>query len=102
MFFMDTYYLIIFCMLYMSFIGLYIFSSMRKHILLMLLSLEFLVVILFSFLFLFLYFYGFEGYFLLFFLVFSVCEGVLGLSILVNLIRSHGNDNIITLSSLLW
>jgi NADH:ubiquinone oxidoreductase subunit K len=33
-----------------------------------------------------------ELYFVMFFLVFSVCEGALGLSILVSMIRGFGND----------
>ena len=34
-----------------------------------------------------------EGlFFVVYFLVFSVCDGSLGLSILVSIIRSHGND----------
>jgi hypothetical protein len=31
-------------------------------------------------------------FFVVYFFVFSVCEGSLGLSILVSIIRSHGND----------
>jgi NADH-ubiquinone oxidoreductase chain 4L len=31
-------------------------------------------------------------FFVVYFFVFSVCEGSLGLSILVSMIRSHGND----------
>nr|YP_010043669.1 NADH dehydrogenase subunit 4L [Tinda javana]QPD06990.1 NADH dehydrogenase subunit 4L [Tinda javana] len=37
------------------------------------------------------YFYN-EMYFSMMFLTFSVCEGTLGLSLLVSMIRSHGND----------
>ena len=33
-----------------------------------------------------------ECFFVVYFLVFSVCEGSLGLSILVSIICSHGND----------
>nr|YP_011010169.1 NADH dehydrogenase subunit 4L [Hermatobates djiboutensis]WPW46693.1 NADH dehydrogenase subunit 4L [Hermatobates djiboutensis] len=86
----------------MIMIGIYSFCSMRKHILLTLLSLEFLVIGIFFMFFIFLLNYGFEFYFILFFLTFSVCEGALGLSILVSLIRCHGNDNINSLSGLLW
>lgn len=39
---------------------------------------------------------------LLYFLVFVVCEGVLGLTLLVILIRSLGNDNLSQLNLLLW
>nr|YP_010533746.1 NADH dehydrogenase subunit 4L [Sabethes tarsopus]UXX46897.1 NADH dehydrogenase subunit 4L [Sabethes tarsopus] len=82
---------------YMFFILMFIFScltfmSSRKHLLCTLLSLESMVLILFSVLLLYLNFMKFESYFSMFFLSFGVCEGVLGLSILVSMIRTHGND----------
>nr|YP_010310396.1 NADH dehydrogenase subunit 4L [Melanacanthus marginatus]UMY75931.1 NADH dehydrogenase subunit 4L [Melanacanthus marginatus] len=86
----------------MFFIGVVIFSLARKHLLLTLFSLEYLVLVLFLTLFMFLLMYGYEMYFVLFFLVFSVCEGALGLGVLVNMIRSHGNDLLSSLSILSW
>nr|YP_010261329.1 NADH dehydrogenase subunit 4L [Libellula quadrimaculata]UIB40236.1 NADH dehydrogenase subunit 4L [Libellula quadrimaculata] len=71
--------------------GLWSFVSKRKHLLSTLLSLEFIVLGLFFYIFFVLLFY-FELYFLMYFLTFGVCEGALGLSILVAMIRSHGND----------
>nr|AXS65183.1 NADH dehydrogenase subunit 4L [Coleoptera sp. 13 KM-2017] len=76
----------------MFFFGLLSFSVKRKHLLLMLLSLEFIVLSLYFNLFIYLSFIGFEYFFSMIFLTFSVCEGALGLSILVSLIRTHGND----------
>nr|UVN15308.1 NADH dehydrogenase subunit 4L [Nasonia longicornis] len=38
----------------------------------------------------------------LFYLVFVVCESVLGLSLLIILIRSYGNDNIKLLNLIKW
>ena len=35
---------------------------------------------------------NYESYFRIIFLTFRVCEGALGLSILVSIIRTHGND----------
>uniref|UniRef100_UPI0030FF3966 NADH dehydrogenase subunit 4L n=1 Tax=Neopanorpa quadristigma TaxID=2521360 RepID=UPI0030FF3966 len=72
--------------------GIFVFSSKRKHLLVTLLSLEFIVLSLFMILFLYLNYYNYETYFSMMFLVFSVCEGALGLSILVSMIRTHGND----------
>nr|ASM82783.1 NADH dehydrogenase subunit 4L [Neopanorpa chelata] len=72
--------------------GIFVFSSKRKHLLVTLLSLEFIVLSLFMILFLYLNYYNYETYFSMVFLVFSVCEGALGLSILVSMIRTHGND----------
>nr|QNE85917.1 NADH dehydrogenase subunit 4L [Brachyptera risi] len=72
--------------------GGWVFSSKRKHLLLTLLSLEFIVLSLFLILFIYLNSMNYELYFSMIFLTFSVCEGALGLSILVSMIRTHGND----------
>nr|YP_010994979.1 NADH dehydrogenase subunit 4L [Homoeocerus striicornis]WOZ13987.1 NADH dehydrogenase subunit 4L [Homoeocerus striicornis] len=91
-----------FSIIFMFFSGVVVFSSTRKHLLLTLFSLEFLVLVLFISLFFFLLGYGYELYFVLVFLTFSVCEGALGLGVLVNMIRSHGNDLLSSLSVLSW
>nr|WJZ53061.1 NADH dehydrogenase subunit 4L [Melanodexia sp.] len=72
--------------------GVFIFVSNRKHLLSMLLSLEYIVLSLFLMLFIYLNMFSYEFFFSMMFLIFSVCEGVLGLSILVSMIRTHGND----------
>lgn len=69
-----------------------IFISKYKHLLIVLLRLEFLVLGIFSFLCFFLSYFDYNFYFLMVFLVFSVCEGALGLSILVSMIRTYGRD----------
>nr|YP_009185966.1 NADH dehydrogenase subunit 4L [Sciodrepoides watsoni]ALO70917.1 NADH deshydrogenase subunit 4L [Sciodrepoides watsoni] len=74
------------------FSGLLLFCLKRKHLLLMLLSLEFIIISLYMNMFIYLSLNFNEYYFCLIFMTMSVCEGVLGLSILVSLIRSHGND----------
>nr|YP_010463288.1 NADH dehydrogenase subunit 4L [Macropes dentipes]UUJ37812.1 NADH dehydrogenase subunit 4L [Macropes dentipes] len=86
--------------IFMFLSGLIVFCSLRKHLLVVLFSLEYLVIILFLLFFIFLFLFGFEMYYLLIFLVFSVCEGALGLGVLVNFIRSHGNDLLSSFSSL--
>lgn len=78
--------------LYLFFIGVIAFVSSRKHLLSTLLRLEFIVLSLFFLLFLFLNLLNFELYFSIIFLTFRVCEGALGVSILVSIIRTHGND----------
>nr|ARH54115.1 NADH dehydrogenase subunit 4L [Bembidion varium] len=78
--------------IFMFFSGLIVFSSKRKHMLLMLLSLEFIILSLYMLIYIYLSLYDYEFYFSMIFLVFCVCESVLGLSILVSLIRTHGND----------
>nr|WJJ67814.1 NADH dehydrogenase subunit 4L [Scathophaga stercoraria] len=72
--------------------GVFTFVSSRKHLLSMLLSLEYVVLSLFFMLFIYLNMLESNLFFIMMFLVFSVCEGSLGLSILVSMIRTHGND----------
>nr|QHR79518.1 NADH dehydrogenase subunit 4L [Gynanisa maja] len=76
----------------MFIIGNLIFISKNKHLLIILLSLEFIVLSIFFLLLMLLSFMEYDMYMLMIFLVFSVCEGALGLSILVSMIRTHGND----------
>nr|YP_009236648.1 NADH dehydrogenase subunit 4L [Acraea egina]AMJ17115.1 NADH dehydrogenase subunit 4L [Acraea egina] len=78
--------------LIMFLIGNMIFVSKHKHLLIVLMSLEFIVLSIFFLLLLFLMLIDYNMYMLMVFLVFSVCEGALGLSILVSMIRTHGND----------
>nr|YP_003204873.1 NADH dehydrogenase subunit 4L [Rhopaea magnicornis]ACO92573.1 NADH dehydrogenase subunit 4L [Rhopaea magnicornis] len=96
--------MLIFCLvisILMYFSGLFSFCIKRKHLLLMLLSLEFIVLSLYFNLYLFLVYFNFEFYFGMIFLTMSVCEGALGLSILVSMIRTHGNDYFQTFN-ILW
>lgn len=95
--FMITFYLF-FCLIFIF--GLFSFIYSYKHLLNILLRLEFIVLSLFLILFFFLSLNNFELYFSIYFLTFSVCEGVLGLSILVSIIRTHGNDYFLNFSLL--
>nr|YP_009472878.1 NADH dehydrogenase subunit 4L [Melophagus ovinus]ART65751.1 NADH dehydrogenase subunit 4L [Melophagus ovinus]AWB97144.1 NADH dehydrogenase subunit 4L [Melophagus ovinus] len=72
--------------------GVLVFILNCKHLLSMLLSLEYIVLSLFIYLFLYLSYMEFELYFSMLFLTFMVCESSLGISILVSMIRTHGND----------
>nr|APX40248.1 NADH dehydrogenase subunit 4L [Psylliodes circumdatus] len=89
-------YLLIF--MFMS--GALGFIMNRKHLLLMLLSLEFIIISLYLNMFMYLSMMNYEFFFSMIFLTVSVCEGVLGLSILIMMVRVHGNDFILTFSSL--
>lgn len=82
-------------------IGRLVFVSNRKFLLVTLLSLEYIVLRLFLFIFIVLNFFNSELYFRIIFLTFRVCEGALGLSILVSLIRTHGNNYIQSFNILL-
>nr|ALO70599.1 NADH deshydrogenase subunit 4L [Gyrohypnus fracticornis] len=92
---------IMFFSMFMYFMGMISFCLKRKHFLLMLLSLEFIILALFINLFIYLSMFSYEFYFSMIFISMSVCEGVLGLAILISMIRSHGNDYFQTLN-LLW
>nr|AXS66107.1 NADH dehydrogenase subunit 4L [Cucujoidea sp. 46 KM-2017] len=81
--------------------GLISFSLKRKHLLLMLLSLEFVVLGLYGFVVLNLSLSSLDLFFSMIFLTMSVCEGALGLSMLISMVRMHGNDYIMSLS-FLW
>lgn len=74
------------------FIGNLIFVSKHKHLLIVLLRLEYIVLRIFFLFLIYLITIEYDLYILIVFLVFSVCEGALGLSILVSIIRTHGND----------
>nr|YP_010936673.1 NADH dehydrogenase subunit 4L [Callistethus plagiicollis]WKW91642.1 NADH dehydrogenase subunit 4L [Callistethus plagiicollis] len=96
--------MLIFCMLFsiiMYFSGLISFCIKRKHLLLMLLSLEYIILGLYFNLYLFLMYFNYEFYFGMVFLTMSVCEGALGLSLLVSMMRTHGNDYFQTFN-VLW
>jgi NADH-ubiquinone oxidoreductase chain 4L len=80
--------------------GVIVYVSRRAHLLATLLRLEFIVLSLFLFLFGGLNLLNYENFFRLVFLTFRVCEGALGLSILVSIIRTHGNDYFQTFSIL--
>nr|YP_010481020.1 NADH dehydrogenase subunit 4L [Perula sp. 1 HFZ-2022c]UVN16542.1 NADH dehydrogenase subunit 4L [Perula sp. 1 HFZ-2022c] len=80
------------CVLFMYVVGNLIFTSKYKHLLIVLLSLEFIVLSIFLMMMIYFNFIENSMYMLMVFLVFSVCEGALGLSILVLMIRTHGND----------
>nr|AOY39704.1 NADH dehydrogenase subunit 4L [Scolytinae sp. BMNH 1040319] len=85
---------------WMVFSGLFIFVVKYDHFLLMLLGLE--VVVLGTYLLMFIYFsMGISDYFVsMIYLSMSVCEGALGLSLLVMIIRVYGGDMLMLFDNL--
>nr|UZZ44139.1 NADH dehydrogenase subunit 4L [Marilia sp. XG-2021] len=73
-------------------VGGLMFSLNWKYFMIMLLMMEFMMLNVFMIMFMYLLVMGFDLYFLMMFLVISVCEGVLGLSLLIYMIRFFGND----------
>nr|YP_010286575.1 NADH dehydrogenase subunit 4L [Chlorophanus auripes]UKT60165.1 NADH dehydrogenase subunit 4L [Chlorophanus auripes] len=86
---------------FMYFSSILVFTSKRKHLLLMLLSLEASVVSLFLGLFFLLSIMNFEFFFSMIYLTMSVCESALSLSLLVLMMRVHGNDFVLSFD-FLW
>nr|ALO77056.1 NADH deshydrogenase subunit 4L [Brentidae sp. GENSP01] len=84
----------------MFFSGLMIYVLKYNHLLVMLLSLEFMMLSLYLIMYFYFSFLTFEYFFSMVYLTMSVCEGALGLSVLVLMIRTYGNDHIISLNML--
>lgn len=74
------------------FCGLWRYISFHKHLLRSLLRLEFIILGVFWLLTIETCRIGREGYFSLFFLTLAACEGAVGLSLLILVVRAHGND----------
>jgi NADH-ubiquinone oxidoreductase chain 4L len=83
----------IFFLIYFGFlVSNFIFCTFKKYLLVILIILEFLVLNIFFLLNLYLNFRSLDYFFLLIFLIIIVCEGVLGISIMVNILRMYGID----------
>nr|UBS94013.1 NADH dehydrogenase subunit 4L [Oliarus cf. filicicola HI01081] len=74
------------------FFGLIALFLVRKHYLMSLLSMELIFLSLFLFNMYYLSFYNFEYFYCILFLIFGVCDGSLGLTLLVYLVRKMGGD----------
>ena len=79
---------------------LFRFVRNRKHLLLTLLTLEGLILMVFCLLSLTSLHWAEIPVFILIFLTLVACEGALGLSLLVSVIRTHGRDHVNSLNSL--
>nr|YP_010132853.1 NADH dehydrogenase subunit 4L [Balanus trigonus]QWC93321.1 NADH dehydrogenase subunit 4L [Balanus trigonus] len=86
---------------FMFLVGTWIYISKRKHLMNMLISLEYIVLSTFLLLMLLTFMVGLETYMSLIFLVASVCEGSLGVGIMVGMVRSHGSDYITSFNTLM-
>nr|QXU60443.1 NADH dehydrogenase subunit 4L [Acasta sulcata] len=86
--------------LFMFLVGTWIYISKRKHLMNMLISLEYIVLSTFLLMMLITFSMGLETYMSLIFLVASVCEGSLGVGMMVGMVRSHGSDYINSFNTL--
>lgn len=77
------------------------FALNRKHLLTILLRIEFVILVLFISIYIYILNFNYEFYFVLIFLTIRVCERAIGLSLIVAIIRSYGNDYFNSLN-ILW
>uniref|UniRef100_A0AAU7BNG0 NADH-ubiquinone oxidoreductase chain 4L n=1 Tax=Psyllaephagus populi TaxID=3122998 RepID=A0AAU7BNG0_9HYME len=87
--------------MFMFFVSLFMFIYLYNHLIITLIGLEFLMLS-FLMLFFFLISFFYLSKMIMLFLIMVVCESVLGLTLLLILIRSKGNENMKHLSLLLW
>nr|AOY39717.1 NADH dehydrogenase subunit 4L [Scolytinae sp. BMNH 1043001] len=86
--------------MYLFVVSVFVFLLKYKHFLVMLLSLESMVLGIYMMLFIY-FIQGMSDYFIsLFYLSMSVCEGALGLSLLVLIIRVYGEDMVFLFDNL--
>nr|YP_010757435.1 NADH dehydrogenase subunit 4L [Leofa pulchella]WEU77778.1 NADH dehydrogenase subunit 4L [Leofa pulchella] len=90
----------IYVLMYLYFSSLMSLLIIRKHVFMCLISLEFIVISLLMISVYYLLMFSSSYYIMILMMVFFVCEGVLGLSVLVSLIRCYGNDYLT--SMFLW
>nr|YP_010936699.1 NADH dehydrogenase subunit 4L [Apanteles gelechiidivoris]WKW91669.1 NADH dehydrogenase subunit 4L [Apanteles gelechiidivoris]WLN31487.1 NADH dehydrogenase subunit 4L [Apanteles gelechiidivoris] len=73
-------------------ISIFMYSSFYKHLLMSLISLEFMILNLSLMMYYNLYYLKLNMFLMSFFWTISVCESIMGLTILVFLVRKLGND----------
>lgn len=83
------------------FFSFFIIRINYSNILLILISLEFIILRIFMLLGIYIY-ENFRLILILYYLVFVICERVLGLTLLILLIRNYGNDNLNFLNLIIW
>nr|YP_009501992.1 NADH dehydrogenase subunit 4L [Trioza anthrisci]AWU49073.1 NADH dehydrogenase subunit 4L [Trioza anthrisci] len=84
--------LIYFSSLFMFYFGMLTYFLMKKHVLMMLLSLEFLSLILLLMIINFLTVFMYDNMMIIYFIITMVCEAVMGLIMLTLMVRTHGSD----------
>ena len=98
---MLEYYLIVIVIRFYVLTGIFIFSSFHRHLLITLLRLEYIILNIFLLIVMGLKWETVNSFMMLIFLVFTVIEGRVGLSVLIRIVRSHGSDMIKTIR-LVW
>lgn len=92
--------IILYMLLFSYFRGLVVYRFRWGHFLIMLLRLEFITLSIYLSLFVIINFNSLNLFFLIIYLRMAVCEGVLGLRIMVVSVRRVGNEYIMSINSL--
>nr|YP_010703307.1 NADH dehydrogenase subunit 4L [Anastatus shichengensis]WCO11510.1 NADH dehydrogenase subunit 4L [Anastatus shichengensis] len=79
----------------------FMFSMFYNQIFMSLMMMEFMMIMLFMFL-LSIFIHLNLSILMLYYLVFVVCESVLGLTLLILMFRGYGNDNLKLINLLMW
>nr|ADB92020.1 NADH dehydrogenase subunit 4L [Nymphon unguiculatum-charcoti complex sp. SEM-1997] len=88
-------------LIYLSFLfSCYIFLSVRSNLLIMIISLELMVLITYWNMTLILSMNSMDYFLSLYFLSVTVCDSAIALTLLVRIVRLHGNDKIKMISSI--
>nr|YP_010716464.1 NADH dehydrogenase subunit 4L [Gotra octocincta]WDQ40360.1 NADH dehydrogenase subunit 4L [Gotra octocincta] len=87
---------------YLFILSFFMFSFYYKHLMLMVISLEFITVSVSFNMFILMMDMKILSFLVMFMLIFSVCEGALILSMLVLMTRFYGNDYMNSLSLMKW
>nr|ATN42491.1 NADH dehydrogenase subunit 4L [Calophya schini] len=76
----------------MFYFGVMLFFKFKKHVLMMLLTLEILVLVSLMLIWNILVMFNYDMIMFVYFLIILVCEAVMGLIVFMFFIRSHGSD----------
>lgn len=88
--------------IYIFIISCFIFSYYYKHLILTIIRLEFIIISVFFNIYIILIVLESNIYLIIIFLTISVCEGALGLSLIVLIVRFYGNDYLNSIRILKW
>nr|YP_009027751.1 NADH dehydrogenase subunit 4L [Bemisia afer]AHC02244.1 NADH dehydrogenase subunit 4L [Bemisia afer] len=69
-----------------------VYSMMKTHVMNNLITIEFMVVTVIVGLFMVIKVMNFENHLVLYFIVLMITESIVGLSMMISMIRTHGND----------
>nr|UVU30563.1 NADH deshydrogenase subunit 4L [Euceros serricornis] len=88
--------------IYLTFMSFLMLNCFFKHMLLFVITFEFIMLNIMYMLFNMSNYFNININIIIFFLIINVCESALSLSLIILLVRSHGNDYINSISMFVW